>query len=199
MNHLNHPTFSQEYLNLLHKENGMELNQAEHRIPEMGSTSGRIKTPGVGRRGYKQWCQPGIPGYRRVEGSLYSNDRCRHWNILPVILPCWSGNWFSLLSEELGYLFLRWSVSVRTLRTGSLTSWRQKVAEPPLVSTGGKNKIISGSPAGLESELPSLTEERKLKTSPPLVRWKGGRMRNMRIPTVNTSQCNIEYCDCQFR
>merc|ERR1719189_2397706 len=44
----------EEYLNLLHKENGMELNQAEHRIPEMGSTSGRIKTPAVGRRGYKQ-------------------------------------------------------------------------------------------------------------------------------------------------
>ena len=93
MNHLNHPTFSQEYLNLLHKENGMELNQAEHRIQEMGSSSGRIKTPGVGRRGYKQWCQPGVPGYSRVQGSLHSNDRLDFsfsLQIINLFLLCFS-------------------------------------------------------------------------------------------------------------
>ena len=185
LNHLNHPTFSQEYLNLLHKENGMELNQAEDRIQEMGSTSGRIKTPAVGRRGYRQWSQPGIPGLKRVQGSLYSNDRLDFSlpRILKIFFRCFYPDLYLAIIDSCcwviaGYLFLRWSVAVRTVRAGSLTCWRQKGAEPPLVSTGGRNKIIWGSPAGLEEEIPSLTERK----------WETGRQRNMRIPTVNTSQ-----------
>ena len=71
-----------------------------------------------------------------------------------------------------------------------MTSWRQKVAEPQLVSTGGRNQIIWGSPLALEEEIQSFTE-RKIKTSLSITRIRGGRTRNMRIPTVNTSQCNI--------
>ena len=66
------------------------------------------------------------------------------------------------------------------------------MVEPPLVSTGGRDRVIWGSPApaDLEEEIPSWPE-RKLETSPRLARRKDGRRRNMRIPTVNTSQCNI--------
>ena len=175
----------------------MELNQAEHRIQEMGSTSGRIKTPAVGRRGYRQWCQPGIPGLKRVQGSLYSNDRLDFFlpRILKIFFRCFYPDLYLAIIDSCcwviaGYLFLRWSVAVRTVRAGSLTCWRQKGAEPPLVSTGGRNRIIWASLAAPEEEIPSLGG-RKIETFPRPVRCRDGRKRNMRIPTVNTSQCNI--------
>ena len=142
---------------------------------------------------FKKW-DPVLVELRhpRWGGEVTSNDasqgsrptgECRD----PCIaMTGWTSYYFEIFSYKTDWL-LRWSVAVRRVRAGSLTCWRPRLVEPPLVSTGGRSRVIWGSPADTEVEIQSLPE-RKLEHSPRLARIKDGRTRNMKIPTVNTSQ-----------
>ena len=180
-----HDTFSQECLNLLHKENGIELNQAEHRIQEMGSTSTRFASLGRPAVGPRPWCQSGAPGPRRGRGPRDWEDRWQSlfWNM--EILKYSSSNNEQLRRRLVQYfcwwLFVWdisyvWTVAVKT--GGSLTCWRQKL----LGTVAGGFPLVTG------VKIPR--RERNVGKFPQIFRAKVGRTKNMKIPAVLTSVCN---------